>query len=268
MRRLLLAATSLVFGLQVALAGQSSGPPGSGGGSSYTFSTGLTNTGGTVTLGDSGLGYSGGVLDLSTSLGLGSKTSPIAVLSAPGAGEFDLAVAGNDVIDQGKTLSGALTFSMGGHAIFNIDSSDNINVLGYNYANFNISGNNNLVYSNNIALYNSTEFNLCSLCREAFTVGGYAATIDTDISRVSAGVIGIGTGAVGDTTGYTDFAAWMAGIVYSVAGTAVPSASTLGKGARIFVSDATACVLGTTYTGSGSTACPLYSDGTNWKEGG
>lgn len=46
------------------------------------------------------------------------------------------------------------------------------------------------------------------------------------------------------------------------------SAVTAGVGARAFVTDATACTLGTTVSGGGSTACPVYSDGTNWKGGG
>ena len=52
--------------------------------------------------------------------------------------------------------------------------------------------------------------------------------------------------------------------VYSVAGTALPSAATAGMGARAFASDATANTFGTAYTGSGSNKVPVYSDGTAW----
>jgi hypothetical protein len=52
--------------------------------------------------------------------------------------------------------------------------------------------------------------------------------------------------------------------VYSVAGTALPSASAVGKGARAFVSDATSPIHGTPYVGSGSDNVPVYSDGTSW----
>lgn len=48
------------------------------------------------------------------------------------------------------------------------------------------------------------------------------------------------------------------------------SASTAGVGTRATVSDATACAsanFGATVTGGGSTACPVFSDGTNWKIG-
>jgi hypothetical protein len=52
--------------------------------------------------------------------------------------------------------------------------------------------------------------------------------------------------------------------VYSVAVKALPSASTVGAGARAFVSDAMVNTFGTPYTGSGTYAVPVYSDGTAW----
>lgn len=53
--------------------------------------------------------------------------------------------------------------------------------------------------------------------------------------------------------------------VYTVA--TLPSAVTSGVGARTFVTDATAPAFGLTVVGAGSTAVPVYSDGTNWKVG-
>jgi hypothetical protein len=47
----------------------------------------------------------------------------------------------------------------------------------------------------------------------------------------------------------------------------LPSAATAGRGARLMVTDATACTFAAAPTGGGSTVCPVYSDGTNWKEG-
>jgi hypothetical protein len=55
--------------------------------------------------------------------------------------------------------------------------------------------------------------------------------------------------------------------VYSVAGTAIPSAVTMGVGARAFVSDATVSTFGSAYTGSGANKVPVYSDGTIWRIG-
>ena len=51
---------------------------------------------------------------------------------------------------------------------------------------------------------------------------------------------------------------------YSAAGTAIPSASTAGAGARAFVTDATVSTFGTAYTSGGSNSVPVYSNGTSW----
>jgi hypothetical protein len=47
----------------------------------------------------------------------------------------------------------------------------------------------------------------------------------------------------------------------------LPSAVTSGKGARSFVTDASAPTFGATVAGGGAVAVPVYSDGTNWKVG-
>ena len=52
---------------------------------------------------------------------------------------------------------------------------------------------------------------------------------------------------------------------YTVA--TLPSAVTSGKGARSFVTDASAPTFGATVAGGGAIATPVYSDGTNWKVG-
>jgi hypothetical protein len=52
---------------------------------------------------------------------------------------------------------------------------------------------------------------------------------------------------------------------YTVA--TLPSASTSGKGAKSFVTDALAPTFGATVVGGGAVAIPVYSDGTNWKVG-
>jgi hypothetical protein len=49
---------------------------------------------------------------------------------------------------------------------------------------------------------------------------------------------------------------------YTVAN--LPSAATSGAGSRSFVTDATAPAFGAVVVGGGSTAIPVYSDGTNW----
>ena len=52
---------------------------------------------------------------------------------------------------------------------------------------------------------------------------------------------------------------------YTVA--TLPSAVTLGAGARLFVTDATAATFGATVVGGGAVNVPVYSDGTDWKVG-
>jgi hypothetical protein len=52
---------------------------------------------------------------------------------------------------------------------------------------------------------------------------------------------------------------------YTVA--TLPSAVTLGKGARAFVTDALGPTFGATVVTGGAVAVPVYSDGTNWKVG-
>ena len=47
----------------------------------------------------------------------------------------------------------------------------------------------------------------------------------------------------------------------------LPSAASVGAGARAFVTDATASTFATTVAGGGSINVPVYSDGTNWKVG-
>ena len=47
----------------------------------------------------------------------------------------------------------------------------------------------------------------------------------------------------------------------------LPSASTVGRGSRTFVTDALSPVFQATVTGGGAVFTPVYSDGTNWKVG-
>lgn len=87
---------------------------------------------------------------------------------------------------------------------------------------------------------------------------------DVALSRTAASTMALGNGTVGDTSG-----SLVAGKVRTVGATVsgLGSAATAGAGARGYVTDATACTFGLTLTGGGSTGCPAYSDGTNWKGG-
>jgi hypothetical protein len=53
-------------------------------------------------------------------------------------------------------------------------------------------------------------------------------------------------------------------LIYSLAGTPIPSASTAGIGARAFVSDASSSTFGAPYLGSGSNHVPVFSTGSAW----
>jgi len=53
--------------------------------------------------------------------------------------------------------------------------------------------------------------------------------------------------------------------VYTVA--TLPTAANAGIGAKSFVTDSSVSTFGSTVVGGGTTAVPVYSDGTNWKVG-
>jgi hypothetical protein len=53
--------------------------------------------------------------------------------------------------------------------------------------------------------------------------------------------------------------------VYTVS--SLPSASTVGAGARAFVTDANTIVFGSALTGSAGNAVPVFSNGTTWRIG-
>jgi len=55
------------------------------------------------------------------------------------------------------------------------------------------------------------------------------------------------------------------GSTYTVA--TLPSAVTVGAGARAFVTDSSVSTFGTNIAGGGAINVPVYSDGTNWKVG-
>lgn len=90
------------------------------------------------------------------------------------------------------------------------------------------------------------------------------ATQDTGLSRISAGVVGIGNGTASDHSAQI-YAGTLRSNATTVAG--LPAAATAGVGSRAFVTDAVACTLGGALTGGGSTPCPVYSTGSAWLGG-
>ena len=91
----------------------------------------------------------------------------------------------------------------------------------------------------------------------------------TDFSRLQFGGTSASFGAIGrDGAGIKivggdgTSVSWIKVPPVTVA--ALPAAATAGAGARSFVTDALTPVFGSTVTGGGAVAVPVYSDGTNW----
>lgn len=98
-----------------------------------------------------------------------------------------------------------------------------------------------------------------------WTSGTFApGNVDTSLWRLSAGVIEVGTSSSAGSGGALKAANYQAGIVYSAAGTALPSCVAGLNGTLAFVSDSTVSAYGTTYTSGGANNEPVFCNGTNW----
>jgi hypothetical protein len=87
---------------------------------------------------------------------------------------------------------------------------------------------------------------------------------DTAIWSPSANVVNVGTGSANNATGTLSFALWKPGIIYSAAGTALPTCNAGAKGTMAIVSDATTPTYNATYTSGGAVAVPVFCNGTSW----
>jgi hypothetical protein len=97
--------------------------------------------------------------------------------------------------------------------------------------------------------------------------GGPSSTgNDTGFSRSAAGIVCADTTTAGNCLGSMKAANVQAGVVYSAAGTALPSCVTGLKGTTAVVSDATGAppVYLATYTSGGSTVTHVLCNGTAW----
>lgn len=97
-----------------------------------------------------------------------------------------------------------------------------------------------------------------------FSWGTIRGTQDTSLYRTAAKTISIGVG--GDATGTLKYALYTPGVIYSAAGTALPSCSSTTKGTTAVVSDATTPTYMSAYTSGGAiTAAVICSyDGTTY----
>lgn len=238
----------------------------------------------TVTGGTSGrLLYSNaGVLGQMTNTGTGTvavlQTSPALITPALGVatstslavngatiGGNALAVTGTSLLSGNVTTSGtALSFTGGGATIGNnASSAGNLSLQGHDAVTLQAA-------SSAVALrWEQISGSSGLLDIGSTSVVGWASTaapagvVDTDLSRIAAGVVGVGTGAQGSTAGILRASAVL-GVTLTVA--TLPTASS-NQGAIAFVSDATLTAitgLGLAVTGGGANKVPVYSDGTNW----
>lgn len=100
-------------------------------------------------------------------------------------------------------------------------------------------------------------------------VVGFASSVnsapDTGFSRSAAGVVNLGNGTAANQTGSLIAAqVQLSGVIYSAAGTALPSCATGTKGAHATVSDATSPTYLGTYTSGGAVIAPVFCNGTTW----
>lgn len=89
-------------------------------------------------------------------------------------------------------------------------------------------------------------------------------TLDTGMSRDSAGVVDIGTGTQGNKAGSVNLKNLTATGVIALGGFTVSTLPAGVKGQTAYVSDAVACTFLGTLTGGGTTACPVFYNGTAW----
>jgi len=113
--------------------------------------------------------------------------------------------------------------------------------------------------------YNGSDYKPASLIVAAWEASALLTdTFPKSILRLITGAGGSNLNVANFTSNGVFDAPVQKTTVYSVAGTAIPSASSAGAGARAFVSDATANTFGTAYTGGGANSVPVYSNGTAW----
>lgn len=96
------------------------------------------------------------------------------------------------------------------------------------------------------------------------SAGASTSGNDTGISRGAAGVISIDTTTAQNGLGIVKTAAVLPGVLYSAAGTALPTCAAGIKGQSAVVSDATTPTYLGTYTSGGAVAAAVLCNGTNW----
>lgn len=98
----------------------------------------------------------------------------------------------------------------------------------------------------------------------SFTLGYAKATKDTALSRLSAGVIAIGTGAWGNTSGSLSLTNITASGTIKLGSYTVATLPTPETGMRCHVTDASAPSYGVTVSGGGAVTIPVFYNGADW----
>ncbi len=117
--------------------------------------------------------------------------------------------------------------------------------------------------------FNNNGILLTNTAALMFTSAGAAAltTGDVTLDRDAAGVLGIQSGAQGTTAAnYRDLKLRLEyrGLIYSAAGTALPTCNGGANTAEAVVSDATSPTFLGTYSSGGAVVAPVICNGTNW----
>lgn len=161
----------------------------------------------------------------------------------------------------GDTLTGVLIVPAGSAAAPTVAfATDNVTGLYSRAANvLNFAAGGNLRFEMAAAILRGSSTSVIG-----FGSSTASSTADTTISRVAAGVLGCGTGAAASVAGQCYGATLRTG---QTTVTGLPTCSTVGEGARAYVTDAATTLvlgLGLTVTGGGANKTPVYCDGTNW----
>lgn len=154
---------------------------------------------------------------------------------------------------------------VGGTSFFNVRKDGFVTLgsaSGFNAANLNLrfgSGTAATIQCNgtNLIGLNATGTFVSVGANHLAFASGVTNSPDTSLIRSSAGVVKVANASTGSGTL----------LLSPVAVASLPSASTVGAGARHTVNDSSVTTFGSTVAGGGSTVVPVYSDGTNWKVG-
>lgn len=160
-----------------------------------------------------------------------------------------------------STTTGSYNTALGGGALANNIGADNNSAVGYQALFLNASGTQN-VGVGNVALRASTGSNNTALGYSA----GNTLTSGSNNTFIGSNAQPSAVGASNEQT-FGDSAVKVWRYVGSTTVGSLPSAATVGKGSRSFVTDALAPAFGTTVAAGGAVFTPVYSDGTNWKVG-